>query len=69
MSKSIAKIGALTVLGLLLVLLFAYLMGLGQSRTAESAATLIDLDNIEQLQAQFNQDKGVPRLILLLSPT
>lgn len=31
--------------------------------------TLTDLNNIEDLRNRFNQDKGTPRLLLLLSPT
>ena len=30
---------------------------------------LIDLQNIEQLKAQFNSDNGQARILLLLSPT
>lgn len=33
------------------------------------AATLTDLNRIDQLRAAFNQADGTPRLILLLSPT
>jgi len=33
------------------------------------SAPLTDLQNIEDLRAQFNRDKGAPRLVLLLSPT
>ncbi|MFN7943812.1 MAG: hypothetical protein U0Z53_00420 [Blastocatellia bacterium] len=38
---------------------------------ADSApdAVLKDLRNLEELRTRFNEDKGVPRLILLLSPT
>ncbi len=30
---------------------------------------LTDLTSVEDIRAQFNRDKGSPRLILLLSPT
>jgi hypothetical protein len=31
--------------------------------------TVTDLDDVGQLQARFNADKGMPRLLLALSPT
>lgn len=30
---------------------------------------LTDLTSVEQLRTRFNADRGVPRLLLLLSPT
>ncbi len=33
------------------------------------SATVRDLSNVNQLQAQFNSDRGHPRLVLFLSPT
>jgi hypothetical protein len=33
------------------------------------SATVTDLHGVEQLRSAFNDDAGVPRLILLLSPT
>jgi hypothetical protein len=37
--------------------------------TPERAATVRDLSSIDELQERFNGDEGVPRLILLISPT
>lgn len=33
------------------------------------AAILTDLRDLEELRVQFNQDQGVPRVILLVAPT
>lgn len=41
---------------------------IGSLRPAANIA-LTDISDIEQLRARFNQDKGTPRLLLLLSPT
>jgi hypothetical protein len=34
-----------------------------------SGVTVTDLTDVGQLQARFNADKGLPRLMLALSPT
>ena len=34
-----------------------------------AAPTLSDLKSVDELKTQFNQDRGKPRLVLLLSPT
>lgn len=39
-----------------------------QAATAQPT-TLSDLQGLDQLRTRFNHDTGVPRLILLLSPT
>jgi len=39
----------------------------GAQRPAGLAVT--DLDDVGQLRARFNADKGVPRLVLALAPT
>ena len=38
-------------------------------RLAPGQAPITDIQNIETLQAQFNEDAGKTRLILLASPT
>jgi hypothetical protein len=37
--------------------------------TRPAGPTVVDLRDAAQLQARFNADKGVPRLLLALSPT
>lgn len=71
MNKSPYRFAVLAILGLLLLLgLFIfYLPGLRPTRVDESTTPLTDLHSIEELQTIFNQAAGVPRLILVLSPT
>lgn len=37
--------------------------------TRPAGLTVTDLDSVAQLQARFNADQGVPRLVLALAPT
>jgi hypothetical protein len=41
----------------------------GTQITAPPAPVLTDLHGADQLKAQFNKDSGLPRVILLVSPT
>jgi hypothetical protein len=58
-----------------LVLVVAALLTIGLAVFASGVLApapttgVIDLEAIEQLQRQFNRDRGEPRLLLLLSPT
>jgi hypothetical protein len=38
-------------------------------RAGPGELTVNDLHGVEQLQARFNADQGVPRLVLALAPT
>ncbi len=56
--------------GLALAALIATPQAIAEGDTAkEHGVTLRDINNIEMLKADFNDAKGVPRLIVLLSPT
>ena len=41
----------------------------GAQVTASPTPVLTDLNGPDELKAQFNKDSGMPRLILLVSPT
>jgi hypothetical protein len=56
----------------LIILLVTVLLGIyleTRPRLAPGQAPLTDIQNIETLRAQFNQDVGKTRLIMLVSPT
>lgn len=57
----------------ILILLFVallFLLGFLLSRGGPSADTrLHDLNSLQELKTAFNSDRGMPRIVLLLSPT
>jgi ABC-type glycerol-3-phosphate transport system substrate-binding protein len=54
----------------LLVLLTVALAACGgDSGDGSAGGGLSDLTSVEELSARFNEDRGEPRLVLLLSPT
>lgn len=68
MNKSRSK----PIIILLAILLASVLLAIyveTRSRLAPGQEPLTDIQNIGTLRAQFNQDAGKTRLILILSPT
>ena len=54
------------------ILILALLVGIyleTRPRIAPGQEPLMDFQNIQSLRAQFNQDAGQTRLILMVSPT
>ncbi|MGH3114406.1 MAG: hypothetical protein ACRDOP_13175 [Gaiellaceae bacterium] len=41
----------------------------GTQTRSHGDARLVDVSSANQLRARFNRDAGIPRLVLLLSPT
>ena len=67
---------SVVLMGLLLVAAFLFLAPGAypdevRHRLAETgpSAQVVDLHDVQQLAAAFNQDDGTPRLVLLFSPT
>jgi hypothetical protein len=54
---------------LAVVIVAAIIAAVIGSLKPDSNVILTDLSSIEELRTRFNQDKGTPRLLLLLSPT
>jgi hypothetical protein len=54
---------------LAVVVVAAIVAGVIGSLRPNPGITLTNLNNIDELRARFNKDNGMPRLLLLLSPT
>ena len=53
----------------LLTIAFSAIYIISQPRLVPGQKPMLDIRNIETLRAQFNQDAGQTRLIILVSPT
>lgn len=45
------------------------MFNLTEAESRKEKSVLHDLKNVEELKSAFNEDKGNPRLLILLSPT
>ena len=63
------RLGWFLVVCLVVVLLLAGWLRFFAPRSAPPGLTLTDLRGIADLQARFNADRGLPRLVVIFSPT
>ena len=68
MNKLVSERRILAIILLVIVVLLGIYLET-RPRLAPGQAPLTDVRNIETLRAQFNQDVGKTRLIILVSPT
>ncbi len=59
----------LVLVALLVVALVAGWLHFFAPRHAPAGVTMADLGGVADLQARFNADRGLPRLIVIFSPT
>lgn len=71
MRHLISKRARLTALGVLGIILLAACGSASSEETVteESPSNLETLASLDELKVMFNQDEGIPRLLLLMSPT
>ena len=71
MRHLISKRAGLIALGVLGIILLAACGSVSseETMTEESPSNLETLASLDELKVMFNQDEGIPRLLLLMSPT
>ena len=68
MNKLLSKRNSIGLIILIAAILLGTYIETGQ-KVSSGQGSLTDIQNIETLRAQFNQDIGKTRLILIVSPT
>lgn len=77
MTKLLTSVGRAAIVAVALVAILAGCGGGGERQASPTAGTsskaaeqsLTDLASVDQFAALFNKKQGVPRLVVLLSPT